>query len=224
MSRASRQAVLGDGPAVVHLIAKCNNGEFLFAGDEIKQFLYNLLLRLKVLYGIRIHSYEFMDNHIHIVLELRSTRELSKFMQRVFTSLAGRINRRLNRSGHVFGDRAKTPVIQTGRQMLITMRYVENNAVRAGMVKKAKDYKWSSYRFYAFGEEDPLVDPADDYLGLAPTAAGRRRAYQELVNQISHQGMRRLPEMNTWYFIGDADWVIAMLIRRGFKKNPRAPG
>jgi putative transposase len=224
MPRPSRQAVLGDGPGVVHLIARCNNGEFLFAGDDIKQFLYNLLLRLKVIHHVLIHSYEFMDNHIHIVLTFASTEQLSKFLQRVFTVLAMVINKRLQRRGHVFGDRAKTPVIQTGKQMLTTMRYVENNAVRAGMVKKAKDYKWSSYRYYAFGEDDPLVDPADDYLALAPTAAGRRRAYQELVNHLSGQGLRRIPEMSTWYFIGDTDWVVAMLVQRGFIRKPRAPG
>ena len=43
---------------------------------------------------------------------------------------------------------------------------------------------------------------------MAPTAAGRRRAYQELVNHLSHQGLRRIPEMSTWYFIGDKDWTI----------------
>jgi putative transposase len=224
MPRPSRQAVLGDGPAVVHLIARCNNGEFLFESDEVKQFLYDLLLRLKLVYGVLIHCYEFMDNHIHIVLTFRSTDELSKFMQRVFTSLAMFINKRLQRGGHVFGERARTPVIQSGRQLLTTMRYVELNAVRAGMVAKAKDYKWSSYRYYAFGEDDPLVDPTDEYLGLSPVAAQRRRMYQELVNHLSGKGQQRIPEMSTWYFIGDTDWVVAMRVQRGFMKKPRAPG
>jgi len=71
-------------------------------------------------------------------------------------------------------DRARTPVIQNGRRFLCTMRYIDLNPVRAGMVRKAKDYAWSSYRYYAYGEQDDLIDPAPDYLGLSKVAAVRR--------------------------------------------------
>jgi hypothetical protein len=49
------------------------------------------------------------------------------------------------------------------------MRYGDLNPVRAGVVKSPKDWKWASYRHHAFGEPDPLIDDAPEYLALGET-------------------------------------------------------
>ncbi len=46
------------------------------------------------------------------------------------------------------------------------MRYGDLNPVRAGLVKSPKDWQFSSYRHYAFGEKNPLIDDASDYVAL----------------------------------------------------------
>jgi putative transposase len=224
MPRPSRHAVLGDGPACIHLVSRFHNGEFLLQDPKVKAYLTALLLEHRQRFNIRIHHYCFMDSHIHLVVSFDSTQDLSRFMHSVFFKLAQRINKHFKRKGHVFLDRAKTPAIQSGRRLLLSMRYLDLNPVRAGLVAKAHHYPWSSYRHYAYGEPDSLIDPAPDYLGLSKVPAIRRRRYRELVDTVSGARDQKLPEMDTWHYIGDRDWVMMKLRAGGFLRSCRPPG
>jgi len=223
MPRPSRKAVLGDGDCCVHLTIRAHNRAFLFQDEEVKRLLYNLLLSLKLACGVLVFHYAFLDNHIHLLIFAGSTELLSRFMQKVFGSLARFVNKRFGRSGRVFGDRARTPVVQDGRRFLTVMRYLDLNPVRAGIVPKSYQYKWSSYRHYAFGEPDELIDDAPEYLGLSKVPAIRRKLYRELSSSVPQRGRRRLPEMTSFYFIGDKDWVVMMCLRRGFLSRKKKP-
>lgn len=224
MPRPSRHAVLGDGPGTVHLVIRFVDGEFLLKDPADKAALRSLMLAHKNRLNIRVHDYCFMDSHLHTVLSFESTDQLSGFMHAVFSPLAQSINKKRSRKGHVFGDRAKTPLIQTGRRLLVTMRYIDQNPVRAGMVKKAHHYAWSSYRHYAFGEPDELIDDAPDYLGLSSSPALRRKLYRELVNTVVGGGRLKQPEYDAWTFIGDRDWVLMKLRAGGFLRPRKPPG
>jgi putative transposase len=222
MARPARRDILGDGPATVHLTARCHNEDFLLKSALVKGMLYFLLFTYKLVFGILVYHYCFMDNHIHLILYAPSTEALSKFIHQVLSQLARFINKRSGRKGQVFMDRARTPVIQDGRRFLVTMRYLDKNPIRAGIVTKATDYAWSSYGYYAWGQHDDLIDPAPEYLGLHVLASKRRSMYRELVNRLMGRGEERLPEMTTWYFIGDPAWVVGMMRRAGLIR-PRKP-
>ena len=222
MARPARRDILGDGPATVHLTARCHNGDFLLKGALVKGMLYFLLFTYKLVFGILVYHYCFMDNHIHLILYAPSTEALSKFIHQVLSQLARFINKRSGRKGQVFMDRARTPLIQDGRRFLVTMRYLDKNPIRAGIVTKATDYSWSSYGYYAWGQHDDLIDPAPEYLGLHVLAPKRRSMYRELVNRLMGRGEKRLYEMTTWYFIGDPAWVVGMMRRAGLIR-PRKP-
>jgi putative transposase len=222
MARPARRDILGSGPATVHFTARCHNGDFLLKSAMVKGMLYFLLFTYKLLFGILIYHYCFMDNHIHIILYTPTTEALSKFVHQVLSQMARFINRRTGRKGQVFMDRARTPVIQDGRRFLVTMRYIDKNPIRAGIVTQASKYEWSSYGYYAWGQQDDLIDPAPEYLGLHKLPSKRRSLYRELVNRLMGRGEERLPEMTTWYFIGDPAWVVGMMKRAGLIR-PRKP-
>lgn len=224
MARPSRRSVLGDGGCTVHLVIRAHNRSHLFREEAVKALLYRLLLKHKADCQVRVYHYVLMDNHIHLVLYAAKTELLSDFMREVFGNLATFINKRSGRSGRVFGDRARTPVIQDRRYLFSVMRYIDFNPVRAGMAAKAHHYKWSSYRHYAFGEADPLIDDAPDYLGLSRVPAIRRRMYQQLGREIPGRGERQVPEYDTWFFIGDSDWIAMMMARRGLRYRNKPPG
>lgn len=73
--------------------------------------------------------------------------------------------------------------------LLACQRYIELNPVRAGMVEHPADYRWSSYRANAQGEEDALVTPHEIYLGLGTTEASRLTAYRELFRSELEPGL-----------------------------------
>ena len=223
MPRPSRKAVLGDGNCVVHLTIRAHDKKFLFREEHTKEFIYAQLLRLKKEHGVEIYAYVIMSNHLHLVVRLRDTGLFSAFMRKAFGRVAVYINRLRGRSGRVFGERARTPVVQDRRHLLATMRYIENNPVRAGMVEKAYGYRWSSYNHYAYGEADDLVDDSPEYLALSQSEGKRRQLYRELVLTLEGRGLERVGRYTSWYFIGDGWWVSKMRRERGLLKSAKGP-
>ena len=221
--RPSRIDILGDGKCFVHLICRCIDGQHFFKDEIVKIFIYQLLLFFKELFKITVLDYVIMDNHIHLILYVESRELLSKFMQMVLSRLAVFINKRLKRSGRVFGERPKTPVIQDKKYFINTMLYIADNPIRAGIVEKKKNYKWSGYCHYAYGKVDPLIDDAEEYLALSRAPALRRKKYQELGRMKAEQNAKRQPIYTTWFFIGDHDWIISMMISRGLRSAKKKP-
>jgi len=222
MARPTRHQVLGSGPGVVHLIHRFSNGEFLLSDPALKACLCYLLAAFKRVFSIKIFAYCLMDSHFHLVVGFDSTEQLSGFIHAVCFRLARKLNDTLERKGHAFMDRAKTPAIQSGKRLLTTMRYIDLNPVRAGMVGAAHKYAWSSYRHYAYGEADDLLDEAPDYVGLSKNEALRRKKYREMVTGLVDGGRVRMGEMTSWYYIGERWWVEQQMVEAGFWRR-RAP-
>lgn len=101
-------------------------------------------------------------------------------------------------------DRFKSPRIEDDTYMLRAMTYGDLNGVRCGRDKEPEDAEWSSYGYYAYGENDPLITPAPSYLTLGETPEERQKAYREMVRALIHQD--RINISNTC-FIGNPDWV-----------------
>jgi putative transposase len=191
---------------------------------EAKQFFLTLLAKYKAEHGIEIHSYCLMGSHPHV--QCKATKGLehfSAFWHVVNYRFARWYNRRHSRRGQVVMERMVSPLIQGGRHQLVVMRYGDLNPVRAGLVSSPKDHPWSSYRHYAFGERDPLITDAPEYLALAATPAGRQTAYVHLFAAAQEDALStRRPDLVVAPFIGDAEWTAAMLSARG--GWARAPG
>ena len=68
--------------------------------------------------------------------------------------------------------------IHARRYLFACMRYIELNPVRARLVTRPGDYRWSSFRANALGHEDALVTPHSFYYALARTAEARQAAYR----------------------------------------------
>jgi putative transposase len=194
---------------------KTHNSAFLLVPESVKQILYQLLLTHKSAYGIRIFAYCFMSNHIHIVGQLDDKIRFSRFLQLVHSRFAKAYNKAHSRSGQVIQDRAKTPVIEDDVYLKQAMIYTELNPWKAKMVKDPKNYRFSSYRHYAFGEIDPLIDTADIYFQLADTPRKRQERYRKCVAEVQKQLAEKDPTLailekfeKTSCFFGDPLAVI----------------
>ena len=78
-------------------------------------------------------------------------------------------------------------LVQSDRYLLTCMRYIELNPVRAGMIARPEEYRWSSYGINAWGDSGWL-SPHAEYRRLGPTPAERGYAYRELFKtQLSEQ-------------------------------------
>ncbi len=78
---------------------------------------------------------------------------LSKAMQWLGVSYTRRFNNRHSRSGHLFQGRFKSIVVENEAHVVELSCYIHRNPLRAGIVKRLIDYKWSSYPIYAYGRK-----------------------------------------------------------------------
>lgn len=96
--------------------------------------------------GVKLLSYCLMPNHWHLVLRPSEDGELATLMQWLTLTHTRRWqeHRHCHGSGHVYQGRFKSFPVQTDRHFLTVCRYVERNAMRAGLVERGEDWQWSS--------------------------------------------------------------------------------
>ncbi len=207
MANIPRYAIIGDN-SVFHVTWQCHNKDWILQTDWAKQLYYDLLLKFKDKYGIQIYSYAFMSNHPHMTGKCQDKKLFSDFFRVVNSMFAKSYNKIVGRRGQVVMDRFKSPRIESDVDLLKVMQYIDLNPKRASMVAHPKDFKWSSYRFYAYGEVDELLTPAPSYLALAKTSQERQTIYRDLVAEILKNDWHEKRNYSSIRFIGNPDWVI----------------
>jgi hypothetical protein len=126
-----------------------------------------------------------MHTHAHLIIQTPDSEEttISHIMHDVASLYARDYNSRHERVGHFFGERFKSPIVEDDSYGISLLRYIAQNPLRAGMVKKPGDWKWSSYRFYESGEENMFIDFLPSFEGLAKTRNRASQIFAELASQ-----------------------------------------
>lgn len=130
-----------------HVMMRGNERKNLFQGEEDKQWFLENLFDKKKETGFSVYAYCLMDNHVHLLIK-ESQEGLATTMKRVNTSYAFYFNQKYNRVGHLFQDRFKSEPVEDEQYLMAVARYIHNNPVKAGMVDRLEQYRWSSYRSY----------------------------------------------------------------------------
>ncbi len=98
-------------------------------------------------YGITLHNYCLMSNHYHLLIEI-STDNLSKFMRQLNMNYAIYFNKKYKRVGHLWQGRFKSWFVTDEAYLYTLMLYIEQNPLKANMVKTLKAYPYSSYHHF----------------------------------------------------------------------------
>jgi putative transposase len=161
------------------VVQRGNNRQVCFADDADLKAYAHWLREGAEKYGVEVHAWVFMTNHVHMLVTPKSADAISRCMQYLGRYYVRRFNYRYRRSGTLFEGRFKSSVVQSREYLLVCQRYIELNPVRAGMVGDPADYTWSSYRAHAFGKSVGLWQPHPEYLLLGKTPAQRRSVYRQ---------------------------------------------
>jgi len=140
MTRVAR-IVIPDRPH--HITQRGNNRQdVFFVPDDYAAYL-GILKQQSERYGLDVHAYCLMSNHIHLVATPRGKDALAKAVGRTHWLYARWINRLHGRSGHLWQNRFYSSALDR-RHFIAAMAYVERSPVRARMHRKAWLYPWSS--------------------------------------------------------------------------------
>lgn len=175
-----------------HIVQRGNNREACFVEPENYQFYLELWQQLSKRYGVSVHAYCLMTNHIHILATPETKSALSDTMKVVGSRYAQYINKKYKRTGTLWEGRHRSSLVQTEKYLLTCCRYIELNPVRAGMVRRPEEYRWSSYGVNAWGDTGWLK-PHEEYLRLGNRTEERLYAYRDLFKvQISEEDLHRV--------------------------------
>jgi len=140
------------------VINRGNNKQTTFIEEEdFRQFL-NTIQRYKKKYGFQLFAYCLMTNHIHLLIKVSKKGSISQIMQSITVAQTRYFNHKYHRCGHVWQGRFLSPIVSEDRHLLNVMRYIEQNPLRAGMVKRLEDYRWSSHLLNIRKAESILID------------------------------------------------------------------
>src|SRR5262249_38895435 len=77
--------------------------------------------------GASVVHYSVQSNHLHLIVEARDSRGLTRRVQALAIRLARRLNRLVERSGAVFADRYHARALKTPLEVRRALVYVLNN-------------------------------------------------------------------------------------------------
>ena len=170
----SRQARKASASGIYHIMLRGINRQRIFEDREDEEKILQLLRSYKKRCGFALYAYCLMGNHIHLLLkeaanpsvltvngtdiEVGPGEPLEMVFKRLGVSYVTYYNRRHKRVGHLFQDRFKSEPVDSDEYLLMALRYIHRNPVKAGMCVKPEDYPMSSYHEYLTESENPLTD------------------------------------------------------------------
>lgn len=166
-----------------HLVQRGNNRNACFFDTADREHYLNLLSQTSVLYGVAVHAYVLMTNHVHMLLTPDQTDSISRMTRVVGSRYAQYVNKKYRRTGTLWEGRHKSSPVDTETYLLKCYRYIEMNPVRAKMVERPEDYPWSSYAANALGEDIFMLRPHAVYSCLGTTKERRCISYRHIVAQ-----------------------------------------
>jgi len=132
---------------VYHVVARANRKEFIFYSEELKADFLKVVARAKKKFSFRLINFCVMSNHFHFMIAPGKGENLSRIMQWILSVFAVRFNKRHGYAGHVWYDRFKSKIVENYHDFLHSFRYIAENPVQAGIVKRPWDYAFSGITY-----------------------------------------------------------------------------
>jgi putative transposase len=160
----------------IHVVQRGNDRKPCFFTERDFRVYLKALADASVRYRVLVHAYALMTNHVHLLVTPLSANGVSKLMQSIGARYVKYVNSSNERTGTLWEGRYKACLVARDEHVLAACRYIDLNPVRAGIVRRPIDYRWSSYSALAGLTIDPLVSPhvALDQLGDPRGAAYAR--------------------------------------------------
>lgn len=204
---------------IYHVVSRGNNRQSIFRENKDYEDYLRIVLASKKKYKFKLLAYCLMTNHVHLLIQVTDKASISKIMQAITVGHTLRYHYKNHTCGHVWQGRFKSPVVSDDEYLLTVMRYIEQNPLRAGMVKRLEEYQWSSYLINSNAQEDVLIDKEENpaYHSLGQTAAERAENYFKIIcEKLTNQSLKDIRGS----ILRSAPYVSPIFMRRLAKLLP----
>lgn len=164
-----------------HVICRGNNHSVLFKENSDFMTFIRIVRKFKDEWPFNILHHCIMPTHVHFLIEVENLKYLSKAIQSIELSYFRYFTRKHNYTGHLWHGRFRAIPITSEAYLFACGRYIELNAVSAGISSTPENYEWCSYGYYALGKDDLLVTPAEWFMGLSNHPLERKEIYKNFI-------------------------------------------
>ena len=214
-----RRPRFSSGGYVFHVLNRGAGRQRLFDTDQDYDAFVGLLEQARQVVPMRLLAFCVMPNHWHLVLWPESDDSMSEYMRWLTVTHSQRWHafRGSAGTGPVYQGRFKSFPVQEDEHFLTVCRYVERNALRANLVKRAERWKWGSLWHWA---------SSSAAVSLCDWPVPRPAEWIEQVNQPQTEGelsaIRQSITRGRPY--GAATWVRATANTLGLQSSLRSQG
>lgn len=205
-----------------HIMNRGRRSEAIFhkPGDYLS-FL-DLLKQSRELWNIRVAAYCMMTNHYHLLIQTPDA-NISRAMRHINSIYTQRFNRRHGFDGSVFRGRFKSVLVCEDSHLLELVRYIHKNPVKANMVKKMSEYKWSSYKGYlSYSKTWNWIEKDFIFSMLTPKKKGRLKPFVKFMEQDNSERVKRFFSLkNLPSVFGPDSFITKIREEFYFKKKSR---
>jgi len=212
-----RTARASQGGYCYHVINRGNGRNTVFHKEEDYAAFVKLMIEGSERLPLRVTGYCLMPNHFHLLLWPQKDGDLSRWMQWLTTAHVRRYHRHYEGAGHVWQGRFKAFPIQRDDHYLAVLRYVERNPLRAGLVQRAQDWRWSSLSTHSAARAKEVLTE-----GPVPKGTGWTRHVNTAQTEVELAQLRRSVNRGTPF--GSAAWVERTARTLGLESTTRPRG
>ena len=141
--------------ALYHVFSRGNNQQDIFVTDDDRYLFLDTIGQMSERFDKDIFAYVLMDNHITLSFSASYTQSqcIQKYAM-VGTTYTRRFNLAHFQIGHLFQGRFKSILVENDAYLMQLSYYIHRNPLRAGIVKRLMDIRWSCYPAYAYNCRD----------------------------------------------------------------------
>jgi putative transposase len=215
-----------DDGLIYHALNRGNNGVNVFTANRDREGFLEAMGLTQARYPFKMFGYCLMRNHFHLLLQPEPGQSISRILQSLTVAHTWRYHKHHRSSGHVWQGRFKSSVVQDDEHLLVVLRYIEANPLRASLVADAGDYLWSSFQYHGLGRADALLSPFPEWERSGPTEAERRRRWRAKVRRSqSEEELRAVRDsLSSGRPFGHVEWKERIAERLGIDLHPRPRG
>lgn len=151
--------------ALYHVTARANRQEMILDSGHVKDLFLETVRRAKKKYDFRIENFCVMGNHIHLMIRPGKEQNLSAIMQWILSVFAMAYNKRKGLTGHVWGSRFFSRIVNGLREFLAIFSYIDSNPVEANQVSDKRNWLHGGLRHHRTGLST-IVDGTADIVSL----------------------------------------------------------
>lgn len=140
-----------------HVTQRGSNRMDIFLDQQDREFFLGCLRKWSGQTETRVWAYCLMTNHFHLVLVPATAESMGRCLHGVTFRYAQHFNWRHRHSGRLWQNRYYSCPVEPDKHLWAVARYIERNPVRAGVVRRVEDWRWSSAEAHVRGTSDGVL-------------------------------------------------------------------